>query len=51
LTPLYYGRVASLVNELQDKTPAEAEHHFEQNALAFERMKEYMVAIWERKGE
>jgi len=51
LTPLYYGRVASLVNELQDKTPKEAEHHFEQNALAFERMKEYMVAIWERKEE
>ena len=51
LAPLYYGRVASLVNELQDKTPEEAEQHFEQNALAFESMKEYMVAIWEKKEE
>ena len=50
LTPLYYGRVASLVNELQGKTPEEAEEHFEHNALAFERMKEYMVAIWGKKG-
>ena len=51
LTPLYYGRVGSLVNELQDKTQEEAEQHFEKNALAFERMKDYMVAIWARKGE
>src|SRR3989339_179035 len=49
LTPLYYGRVRSLVNELRDKTPEEAEQHFEQNALAFERMKGYMVGIWKRK--
>ncbi|MBU4371119.1 MAG: glycosyltransferase [Proteobacteria bacterium] len=51
LTPLYYARVASLVNELQDKTPEEAEEHFEQNALAFERMKGYMIAMWEKKEE
>jgi glucosylglycerate synthase len=46
---LYYGRVGSLVNELRDKTPEEAEQHFEQNALDFERMKDYMIAIWEKK--
>jgi glucosylglycerate synthase len=51
LTPLYYGRVASLVNELQDKTAKEAEQHFEENALAFETMKDYLVELWERKEE
>jgi glucosylglycerate synthase len=51
MIPLYYGRVASLVNELRDMTPEEAEAHFEHNALAFEKMKDYMVAIWEGKEE
>ncbi|MCE5265128.1 MAG: glycosyltransferase [Deltaproteobacteria bacterium] len=49
LTPLYYGRVASLVNELKDMSPEEAEEHFERHARAFEEMKDYMVAIWEGK--
>jgi glycosyltransferase involved in cell wall biosynthesis len=49
LTPLYYGRVGSLVNELRDKTPAEAEAHFEQNALVFETMKDHLVRLWEGK--
>jgi hypothetical protein len=51
LTPLYYGRVGSLVNELQDKTPDEAEEHFENNALVFEKMKDYLVELWGRKEE
>lgn len=46
LTPLYYGRVGSLINELRDKTPEEAEAHFEQNALAFETMKDYLIGLW-----
>lgn len=50
LTPLYYGRVGSLVNELKDKTQQEAELHFEEQALAFERMKDYLIEIWKRKG-
>ncbi|ABC78683.1 glycosyltransferase [Syntrophus aciditrophicus] len=50
LAPLYYGRVASLVNELRDKSPAEAEAHFEVQAEAFERLKDYMVKIWKQKG-
>ncbi|MBU2053489.1 MAG: glycosyltransferase [Proteobacteria bacterium] len=51
LTPLYYGRVGSLVNELKDKTQQEAELHFEEQALAFEEMKDYLIEIWKRKGE
>jgi len=50
LAPLYYARVASLVNELRDKSPAEAEAHFEVQAEAFEHLKDYMVKIWKRKG-
>ncbi len=51
LAPLYHGRVASLVNELRDKSPAEAEAHFEAQAEAFERLKDYLVKIWKQKGE
>lgn len=50
LAPLYYGRVASLVNDLRDKTPDEAEQYFEENALAFEGMKGYLTAHWGKKG-
>ncbi|WP_367359709.1 glycosyltransferase [Syntrophus buswellii] len=50
MVPLYYGRVASLVNEVRDKSPTEAEAHFEAQAEAFERQKDYMIKIWRRKG-
>ncbi len=51
MIPLYYGRVASLVNELQDKNAQEAEGHFEAQAQMFENMKDYMVKIWEGRKE
>ncbi|HOF05864.1 MAG TPA: glycosyltransferase [Syntrophales bacterium] len=51
MIPLYYARVASMVNELKDKNATEAERHFEEQAQAFERMKEYLISIWKRKGE
>lgn len=50
MVPLYYGRVASLVNEVRDKNPAQAEAHFEAQAEVFERLKDYMVKIWKGKG-
>lgn len=50
MIPLYYARIASLVNELKEKNSKEAEEHFEAQAKAFEDMKEYMVEIWKRKG-
>ena len=49
LTPLYYGRVASLVNELKEITQQEAERYFEEQAQAFEGMKDYLIGIWKRK--
>jgi len=50
MIPLYYARIASLVNELKDKEAKEAEEHFEAQAKAFEDMKDYMIEIWKRKG-
>jgi hypothetical protein len=50
MIPLYYARIASLVNELKDKEPKEAEEHFEAQAQAFEGMKEYMIGLWKSKG-
>ena len=52
MIPLYYGRVASLVNELRDKDAAGAEEHFEQQARMFESMKGYLLDLWEKtEGE
>lgn len=51
MIPLYYARVASLVNELKDKNQREAELHFEEQARIFESLKEYMTEIWLSRGE
>jgi hypothetical protein len=50
MIPLYYGRVASLVNELKDKNQKQAEHHFEEQARAFEEDKDYLLKIWNTGG-
>jgi glucosylglycerate synthase len=50
MIPLYYARIASLVNELKDKNPKEAEDHFEMQARTFESLKDYMIEIWKKKG-
>ncbi len=46
MIPLYYGRVASLVNELRDKSPEESEAVFDAHAGVFESMKDYLTGIW-----
>lgn len=51
MIPLYYARVASLVNELKEKNQQEAELHFEEQARTFERMKDFMISIWKKKGD
>ncbi|MFH1079780.1 MAG: glycosyltransferase [Pseudomonadota bacterium] len=50
MIPLYYGRVASLVNELRDKNQEQAEDHFEKQAREFERRKDYLLKIWKMGG-
>jgi hypothetical protein len=46
MVPLYNARVASLINEVRDRTPGEAEKLFEAHASAFEKMKDYLIKIW-----
>jgi hypothetical protein len=50
MIPLYYGRVASLVNDLREKDQKESEQHFEQQALIYEQMKGYLIDLWKKKG-
>lgn len=48
MIPLYYARVASLINELRDKNQEESENHFDENARVFEEMKGYLLNIWKK---
>ncbi|WP_456464561.1 glycosyltransferase [Persephonella sp.] len=47
MIPLYNGRVASLVNELKDKTDEEAEEYYNKQAEIFENMKDYLIKLWD----
>jgi glycosyltransferase involved in cell wall biosynthesis len=49
MVPLYNARVASIINEVRDRNPDEAERLFEAHALAFEKMKDYLVKIWDEE--
>lgn len=46
MVPLYYARVASLVNELKDKDSSQAEAFFEEQAKSFGEMKDYLIRLW-----
>jgi hypothetical protein len=50
MIPLYYGRVASMVNELKDKNQTQAEEHFEKQAREFEERKDYLLKLWKKGG-
>jgi len=49
VTPLYYGRVASFVHQTWDMPSAEAENVVEEQALEFEKQKDYLVKVWDEK--
>jgi hypothetical protein len=46
MIPLYYARVASMVNELEEKDAQESEAYFEAQAEAFEKQKPYLEKCW-----
>ena len=46
LLPLYFGRVAALIGEMQGLDQAAAERVVEQQALAFEQGKPYLLERW-----
>lgn len=47
MIPLYNARVASIVNELSNKTADEAENYYEAQACEFEKMKDYLIKKWD----
>jgi glucosylglycerate synthase len=49
--PLYYGRVASFVNETRHLDSFEAEKLVEAQAKAFEEQKGYLLSIWDEGTE
>jgi hypothetical protein len=50
LLPLYFGRVAALIGEVQGLDQAGAERVVEQQALAFEQTKPYLLERWGDRG-
>jgi len=46
LLPLYFGRVAALIGEVQGLDQAGAERVIEQQSLLFEQMKPYLLERW-----
>ena len=46
LLPLYFGRVAALIGEMQGLDQAGAERVVEQQAMAFEQTKPYLLERW-----
>ena len=47
MTPLYYGRVASFINETSNMNSSEAEQMVEQQAIFFVEAKDYLVTCWD----
>ncbi len=47
--PLYYGRVASFMNQSKDMDSRQAEELVEEQARSFEDQKDYLVEMWEEK--
>jgi hypothetical protein len=51
ITPLYYGRVASFINQTKKMSSREAEKLVEEQALEFEENKDYLISIWDQNKE
>jgi len=47
MTPLYYGRVASFINESRDMETAACEALVEQQAELFVEAKDYLIGVWD----
>lgn len=49
MVPIYLGQVASFVNKTKDMDSTETEALVEEQAVAFEEMKDYLIKRWEDK--
>lgn len=50
MTPLYYARVASFVRETWEMSSQEAEEVVEDQAVRFEKHKDYLISLWDEKA-
>ena len=50
VTPLYFARVASFVRESWDMSSVEAEALVEEQAMKFEKQKDYLIKTWNAKS-
>jgi glycosyltransferase involved in cell wall biosynthesis len=50
MTPLYYARVASFVRQSLKMSSQEAEALVEEQAQKFEKHKNYLIEVWDRKS-
>jgi hypothetical protein len=51
MTPLYYGRVASFINETKGMTSADAERLVEDQASFFVDARDYLLRVWNKRRE
>ena len=51
VTPLYYARVASFVQQTREMSLQEAEALVEEQAIKFEEHKDYLIEVWNKKTE
>ena len=51
VAPLYYGRVASFVNQSKDMDSKQAEELVEEQAQYFEDNKTYLLEQWENRDK
>lgn len=49
MTPLYYGRIASFINQTKEMSNKDAEAVVEEHAERFEELKPYLVEGWSKK--
>jgi hypothetical protein len=50
MTPLYFGRVASFVQQSWSMSSQEAEALVEEQAVMFETHKDYLIRVWDEKS-
>ena len=50
MTPLYFARVASFVRQSWDMSSIEAEALVEEQAMKFEKQKDYLIKVWDEKS-
>ncbi len=51
VTPLYYARVASFVKQSWEMSSQEAEGLVEEQGVKFEKHKEYLIKMWDKRCE